>query len=127
MRLPLPSGGAAGDEFAGMVHNVWVDAAEDAGIDLARFDPTAPLVERIAWASGIGLDVAAVYAWSSCRHPQSVANQVRKCMAAAPSSRTFVPTELVEPSNASAVTANTYCEKTGTRWRLAHWRSNARQ
>ena len=94
MSLPLSSTGAAGDEFARMVHDVWVDAAEEAGIDLSRFDPTAPLVERIAWASGVGLDVAAVYTRSS-RRRQSVGNQVRECVAVAASSRAYVPLELV--------------------------------
>jgi len=78
-----------------MVHDVWSDAAEKAGIDLRHFDSAVPLAERLAWARGAGLDVAAVLARSSCRHPQSVSNQVRLLAAAAASSRTYVPPELV--------------------------------
>lgn len=58
-------------------------------------NPEAPLAARIAWAGGVGLDVATVYACSSLRHSQPVAEQVRECVEFAAYNRMYVPSELV--------------------------------
>ncbi len=91
----LSSAGAASEELTRVVHDEWAAAANRAGVDLAGFDPAAPLAERIAWAGSVGFDVATVYARSNRRHPQPVADQVRECAAFAASNRMYVPPELV--------------------------------
>ena len=95
MNRELSSVGAANEEFARMVHDEWAEAATKAGVDLTGFNTTATLAERIAWAGGIGLDVATVYARCNRRHPQPVADQVRECVAFAANNRMYVPPELV--------------------------------
>ena len=50
----LSSAGAASEELTRVVHDEWAAAANRAGVDLAGFDPAAPLAERIAWPGSAG-------------------------------------------------------------------------
>ena len=54
MSFQLPDEGAASAELARQTHAWWLAAAEKAEIDVAGFDPDAPLNEQITWALGLG-------------------------------------------------------------------------
>lgn len=95
MNMPLPDAGAADAELARLVHDVWIEAATKAGLDLTGFEPDAPLAQRLAWAESRRLDIGAVLSRYSSKLQHSTTGQVRDCIQFAAANHTYVPPELV--------------------------------
>jgi hypothetical protein len=91
----LSSQGAAGDALRRQAHREWMDGAQKAGVNLAGFDPEAPLEQRVGWALQADLAVACIYARFSSKHQHSTGDQVRANVLYAASSRMYAPPELL--------------------------------
>ncbi len=100
MSFQLPDEGAASAELARQTHAWWLAAAEKAEIDVAGFDPDAPLNERIAWALGQGLEIGAVYSRFSSKRQHGNGDQVRTCVEHAASKGIYCPPEFVSMDEA---------------------------
>src|SRR5829696_2105979 len=96
----LPSSGAASEELCRHTCRWWVEAAGPAGIDLAGFDPEAPLGQRLAWARAAGLQVGAVYSRFSSKLQHSTDDQVRADVTWAAQHRVYTPPEFVSVDEA---------------------------
>jgi len=95
MAFQLPNAGAASQELAGDVHVWWQDAAKKTSIDLSRFDPDAPLDERIAWAFEQAIEIGTVYSRFSSKRQHSTSDQVRTSVQHAATKGIYCPPELV--------------------------------
>jgi DNA invertase Pin-like site-specific DNA recombinase len=95
MCVDLPAAGAAAPELARRVHQEWTAAAAQAGLDLTGFDPAAPLADRLTWARGRSLDLAAILSRFSTDVQQSTESQVRECCEFAARHRLYCPPEYV--------------------------------
>src|SRR5262245_56237583 len=91
----LPSEGAAGEGLQRQAHLTWVEAAGKAGVDLRGFRPDAPLAERLAWARGQGLEIAAVLSRFSTKLQHSTQTQVQENVEFAAWHRMYPPPEYV--------------------------------
>ena len=95
MSFELSAAGAVNDALAREIHQWWQESAQTAGINLAGFDPDAPLGERIAWALALGLLIGTVYTRFSSKRQHSTSDQVRTCVQDASRKGIYCPPELV--------------------------------
>ena len=91
----LMSVGGANEELATTAHQWWIETAAKTGIDLAGFDPHAPLAERIAWATQAGLEIAVVLSRFSSKLQHSTRAQVQHTVEFAGHHKTYVPPEFL--------------------------------
>jgi DNA invertase Pin-like site-specific DNA recombinase len=95
MFTDIPTAGAATEALARQAHQWWAEAAAKAGIDLSGFRPDAPAAERLAWASGLGLDIGAVLSRYSQKMQHSTSSQVQEDVTFAAAHHWYVPPELI--------------------------------
>ena len=93
--IALPVAGAAGAELAPAVHDIWIDAAARAGINLCGFNAAASLPDRLAWAARVGLTIGTVLSRYSMKLQHSTTDQIRDCLQFAAAERTYVPPEYI--------------------------------
>ena len=70
--IELPVAGAIGEDLAREVEQVWFTATVRAGRDVGDFTPSAPLTERLAWATARGMPLATVLAYRRHRDLRAV-------------------------------------------------------
>ena len=94
-----PEGGA-NIALRRQAHEWWLEAARAAGLDLAGFDPDAPMERRVAWALGLGLHIATVYTRFSGKAQHSTDDQARAVVQFAARNGMYVPPELISSDEA---------------------------
>lgn len=95
MSSQIPEAGRINDELARETHQWWMEAAENANIDLKDFNPAAPLTDRIAWALRNNLSIGTVYTRYSTKLQNSTADQTKTNVEHAASKSIYCPPEYV--------------------------------
>ena len=100
MSSQLPTAGTVVKELACKAQQWWYEAAAKSNVNLAGFDPQAPLGKRIAWALQAGLLIATIYSRFSSKRQHSTNDQVRECIVWAAQHDMYVPPELISVDEA---------------------------
>ena len=80
MGFSLPEAGSIAESLVSEVHAWWLAAAQAAGCDVAGFDPSASLSDRIAWALKHGFEIGTIYTRFSSKRQHSTADQAQSCV-----------------------------------------------
>lgn len=95
MAINLPEKGAASAELKQKCIDLWTATAQQSGLELKQFNPTASLADRLAWAAAAGLGIAAVYTRYSTKKQGSTEDQVRSTVEFAARNKVYVPPEFL--------------------------------
>jgi|GEM_PF-1029947 len=95
MSAPIPEEGAASPAVMKMAAEIWAEFAKQAGIDLSKFHPLAPLADRLAWALSLGLTIGCILSRYSSKMQQSTASQVSETVTYAARNGIYVPPEYI--------------------------------
>lgn len=93
MTIVLPPEGSVDTRTAGCMHDWWTASAGVFGVDLADFDPAAPLEQRLAWARQQGLTIAAALARFSTQMQHSTDAQFQQIVEWAGRNKCYVVPE----------------------------------
>lgn len=91
----LPEEGAASQEIQRQAQERWLCVARQASIDLLLFDPSQPLVERLAWARSKGYSIGVICARYSHKKSSSIIDQVIENIEFAARNKIYVPPEFI--------------------------------
>ncbi len=95
MDMDLPTEGGAGEELARKAADSWIEAATRGEVDLTGFQLGSPLIERLAWARGRGLEIGGSYSRYSTKMQDSTWTQVNGCVKYAGLNRIYLPPEML--------------------------------
>lgn len=90
-----PAIGNASPDVVQLVHEVFMDEMQRMKVDLTGFNSQASLVERIAWALGMGMAIGAVLSRFSQKLQHSTTAQATECVTFGARAMIYVPPEYV--------------------------------